>query len=76
MSTVIEKQNLEAHVELCAQRYGQLERRLTDLETKVQSIHKDIIDGQKGLSKVIIGTTGTIIAGLLSTIVVILMKMS
>jgi hypothetical protein len=44
------------------------------LETKVDSIHKDITEGQKSMTKVLIGTAGTIIAGLLSTVVVILMN--
>jgi hypothetical protein len=48
---------------------------MTLLEEKVEDIHKDIVGGQKSLSKVIITTTGTVIAGLLSTVVIILMKM-
>jgi hypothetical protein len=55
-------------------RYEQLDDRLTILETKVDSIHKDITEGQKSMTKVLIGTAGTIIAGLLSTVVVILMN--
>lgn len=74
-TTSLERENLEAHVDLCAERYQQLESRLSALEDKVSTIHTDIVEGQKSLSKVIIGTTGTIIAGLLSTIVVILMKL-
>ena len=74
-TTSLEKESLEAHVDLCALRYEQLDRRMTLLEEKVEDIHKDIVGGQKSLSKVIITTTGTIIAGLLSTVVIILMKM-
>lgn len=73
--TDLEKENLEAHVDLCAERYSQLESRLSNLEQKVEHIHTDIVHGQKSLSKVIITTTGTVIAGLISTVVVILMKM-
>lgn len=73
-TTALEKQSLEAHVDLCAMRYLQLDTRLTNLETKVDSIHNDIIEGQKGLTKVIIGTAGTIIAGVISLVVAILMK--
>jgi phage shock protein A len=72
--TAIEKENLEAHVELCAQRYDALEKRLTNLETKVDDMHKDIVDGQKSLVKVIIGTAGTVIAGVLGVVVTILMN--
>jgi len=74
-TTKLERENLEAHVDLCAERYSQLESRLSTLEEKVEHIHSDIVHGQKSLSKVIITTTGTIIAGLISTVVVILMKM-
>lgn len=73
-ATDLEKENLEAHVDLCAQRYEVLEGRLTKIEEKVEHIHKDITAGQQSMTKVLIGATGTIIAGLLSTIVVILMN--
>ena len=36
--TDIEKTNLEAHVELCAERYNALEDRLTGLDTKINSV--------------------------------------
>lgn len=74
-TTDLEKQSLEAHVDLCALRYGQLDQRLTALEEKVETVHNDIIDGQKSMTKVIIGTAGTIIAGVLGIVVTILMKM-
>lgn len=74
-TTKLEKESLEAHVDLCAMRYQILETRLSTLETKVETIHEDVISGQKSLSKVIITTTGTIIAGLLSTVAIILMRM-
>jgi len=73
-TTSLEKQSLEAHVDLCALRYEQLDGRLTNLETKVDVIHKDITEGQKSMTKVVIGAAGTIVAGLLSTIVVLLMS--
>jgi len=72
----LERESLEAHVDLCALRYEQLDKRLSTLETKVDDIHNDIVEGQKGLSKVIIGTAGTVIAGVLSIVVTILLKMS
>jgi len=73
-ATNLEKENLEAHVDLCQERYEQLEARLTKIEDKVEHIHKDITDGQKSMTKVLVGTAGTIVAGLLSTIVVILLN--
>lgn len=72
--TELERESLEAHVDLCAIRYEQLEKRLTGLESKVEVIHKDITEGQKSMTKVLVGTAGTVIAGLLSTVVVILLQ--
>ena len=73
-ATNLERENLEAHVDLCEQRYQNLETRLDKIEAKVEHIHSDITHGNKSLTKVIIGAAGTIVAGLLSTIVVILMN--
>lgn len=70
----LEKENLEAHVDLCAQRYEVLEGRLTKIEEKVEHIHSDIVHGNKAMIKVLIGTAGTIVAGLLSTIIVLLIQ--
>ncbi|MGY8865373.1 MAG: hypothetical protein ACKVJK_07040 [Methylophagaceae bacterium] len=76
MATALEKKNLEAHVDLCQQRYEALEGRLSKIEEKVEAIHTDMQEGQKSMTKVLIGTAGTIVAGLLSTIVVILLNLS
>ena len=74
-ATELEKENLEAHVDLCQQRYENLEGRLTKIEEKVDSIHHDVVEGQKSMTKVIIGAAGTIVAGLLSTIIVLVMNL-
>jgi ribosomal protein L29 len=74
-TTELEKQNLEAHVDLCAERYKGLHDRLSAIETTLTHINEDMKTGQKSHSKTIIATAGTVIAGLLSTVVVILMKM-
>lgn len=74
-TTELEKTSLEAHVDLCALRYGQLDSRLTALEKKVDEVHEDIVEGQKSLTKVIVGTAGTVLAGVISLVVAILMKM-
>jgi len=74
-ATDLERENLEAHVDLCQQRYEALEGRLTKIESKVDSIHKDVVEGQKSMTKVIIGAAGTIVAGLLSTIIVLVMNL-
>ena len=73
-ATELEKENLEAHVDLCQQRYEQLEGRLDKIEQKVERIHEDITSGNKAMIKVMIGAAGTVVAGLLSTIVVLLIS--
>jgi hypothetical protein len=72
-TTSLERSSLEAHVDLCALRYEQLDQRLTGLEGKVDSIHQDIIVGQKSMTKVLVGTAGTVIAGVLSVVVAIIL---
>jgi hypothetical protein len=72
--TDIEKENLESHVELCALRYQNLETRLHTIETKVETLSGKIEESKASMSKVIIGATATIVAGMLSTIVTIIMK--
>jgi hypothetical protein len=75
-TTSLEKESLEAHVDLCALRYQNLNNRLTVVENTLRDIHTDIKDGQSSMTKVLIGTAGTIVAGLLSTIIVILMSLN
>lgn len=72
--TDIEKENLESHVELCALRYQNLETRLTNIESKVEVLAGKIEESKASMSKVIIGSTATIVAGILSTVVTILIK--
>jgi len=78
----LERENLEAHVDLCAERYRVLEEKLYRLETKVD----EIADSVKGMAdrataekvagnKLIIGAAATVIAGLLSTIVLLLLNL-
>ena len=74
--TEIEKENLEAHVELCAQRYDALEKRLTSVEGKISTLQETIEKGQLNTIKVLIGTAGTVIVGILSCLAVIITKMS
>ena len=75
-TTDIEKENLEAHVELCAERYKQLENRLGDIEKKVGQLQTTIEKSHLHTVKVLIGTAGTVIVGILSVIGVILSRMS
>lgn len=73
-TTELERENLEAHVDLCAERYQQLEYRLGIIEVKVEGISKDIKTSNNSMAKVIITSAGTVVAGLLGLIVTILLK--
>ena len=77
--TEIEKQNLEAHVELCAVRYGSLETKLNNLEQRMDKLELHLIDIKNSLSDKIAGgdkqtisifTTmmGVVLAGLIGFI--------
>ena len=72
--TDIEKESLEAHVELCAMRYSSLEKRLDNIEQKVGTLQDLIEKSHMSMVRVLIGTAGTVVAGILSTIVVLLLK--
>jgi predicted nucleic acid-binding Zn-ribbon protein len=75
-TTAIEKENLEAHVELCAERYNQLnekldnlDRRLTTVEEHLLAIRESITNKTGGINKQLI-TIGTTIMGVLATAVI------
>ena len=74
-TTELEKQNLEAHVDLCSERYKGLHDRLSAIELRLGKMNEEMTQGHKSQTKTIIATAGTVVAGLLSTVVVILMKM-
>jgi F0F1-type ATP synthase assembly protein I len=75
-STDIEKKSLEAHVELCAERYGQLDKRLEQLEDRtakieglVVEIKETISDSAHGQSKQLIAIGTTVIGVLLTAVI-------
>lgn len=68
----LEKTNLEVHVDKCEQRYLQVERRLDNMEQKMDELHQDMKQGNSQLLKVIIGAAASIVTGLLSVTIVIL----
>ena len=76
MATELEKTNLEAHVDLCTERYKSLHDRLSAIEVRLGNINADIKTGHKSNSKTVIAAAGTVIAGLLSTMVVLLIKLN
>lgn len=73
-TTKLEKESLEAHVDLCAMRYQQLDLRLKTLEHKMDLVQKEILDGSKSLKNVMITSAGTIVAALIGLITTLLMK--
>ena len=62
-TTDLEKTNLEAHVDLCSERYKGLHDRLSAIEVRLGKMNEDMIAGQKSSSKTIIATAGTVVAG-------------
>ena len=53
MITEIEKQNLEAHVEICAVRYASLEAKLSHLETRMDRVEEHLVDIKTALASVV-----------------------
>ena len=49
--SVLERTNLEAHVDLCAERYKQLDQRMTDVESQIKEINIDLIDMKDTINK-------------------------
>jgi prefoldin subunit 5 len=75
--TDIEKTNLEAHVELCAERYNSLDTKLTNLEARMNKVEDHLVDIKTSLANqdsgqyrtlITIGTTiiGVLITGLIT----------
>jgi hypothetical protein len=73
-TTNLERNSLEAHVDLCAMRYKQLDTRLGVLEEKMDAVQKDILEGQKSLKITLIGAAATLLGGMISIVITILMK--
>ena len=82
MSVSIEKKSLEAHVELCAERYGRLEEKLDHLEKRLHTIEQSITDikdslvntTNKGYEK-IIHVGWLLLSGLVGFVAMYLIKM-
>lgn len=79
-TTKIEKENLEAHVELCAERYKNLETKLDNLESRMDKLEGYLVEIKNSLSTndsgqyktlIAIGTTiiGVMITGIITALV-------
>jgi hypothetical protein len=73
-TTNLERESLEAHVDLCAMRYRQLDLRMSTLEVKMDNVQREILEGQKSLKTTIIASVGTLLSGLLAVVLTILIK--
>ena len=72
--TNLERENLEAHVDLCAERYKRMDERMANIEGILNELATTLKNDNKALIKALVAASATIIAGLLSTLVVILQK--
>lgn len=78
-TTDIEKKNLEAHVELCAERYVALENKLNSLADRMNTIERHIVEIKEsitnktgGINKQMI-TIGTTVVGVMFTAIITLL---
>lgn len=82
-TTNIEKKNLEAHVELCAERYAALENKLNTLDERMTVIEKHIVDikdsvadNSGGVNKQIIAIGTTVVGAMFAAIITLLIHLS
>ena len=73
-TTNLEKSSLEAHVDLCAMRYQQLDLRLKTLELKMDQVQMDIVNSSKSVKTVMITSAATVIGSLLAVVLAIIMN--
>jgi hypothetical protein len=73
-TTDLERTSLEAHVDLCAIRYDNLDKRLSKVEEKLEELADTMKNSNTALIKVVVGAAGSVIASLLSVIIVVLMN--
>jgi predicted nucleic acid-binding Zn-ribbon protein len=78
-STNIEKKNLEAHVELCAERYEALDNKLSNLDNRMTKLEQHIVDIKDSIANKTGGidkqtiTMGTTILGVMFTAIITLL---
>ena len=70
----LERENLEAHVDLCAERYEHLQERLNRIENNIARLCEEFTAFKISYSRMMIGTAGTVIAAVLTTITVLLFR--
>tara|TARA_R110001632_G_scaffold222416_1_gene353610 strand:+ start:41 stop:253 length:213 start_codon:yes stop_codon:yes gene_type:complete len=70
----VHDEEFAVRVSLIEQNYKQLDKRLEKVEEKLDAMRDVIVSSQQNMTKVIIGAAGTVVASLLSTIVVLLLQ--
>lgn len=82
-TTNIEKKNLEAHVELCAERYAALENKLNTLDERMTIIERHIVDIKDsvanksgGINKQIIAIGTTVVGAMFAAIITLLIQLT
>lgn len=80
VTTELERANLEAHVDLCAERYRVLESKVNSIEEGLKEVRKDInlmreenLKASAQTNRIMLGAAASVIAGILSTVIVLLM---
>jgi peptidoglycan hydrolase CwlO-like protein len=78
-ATDLEKENLQAHVDLCEKRFQSMQDRLESVDCKVSEIYDEIIDKDKTFYKnkriikaALITGGATILASFMTTVVVVI----
>lgn len=60
--TEIEKVNLEAHVELCAERYKSLEEKLDQVDQRISALEKHVLSIKDSISNKTVGINKQLLA--------------
>jgi predicted nucleic acid-binding Zn-ribbon protein len=68
----IEKQSLEAHVEICAVRYANLETKLENLEHRMDKLEGHLVDIKDSLTNKVAGQDKQTVSALVSIFGIIL----
>ena len=67
-----ESESLSTHVELCAQRYQELDTRLNMVEAKIDQVAKTVVNLKTDITKTLIATAGTIVVAIIGSASVII----
>ena len=70
-----EGKDLQLHVDLCAQRYNLLEKRLNILELKVDRLSEEILKFRKSTTTTVVTAAATVVASVIGLIITIFMKL-